>query len=403
MGLPRRVSMPSPQSSRDVAIIGGGIAGLWLLNALVAHGYDALLFERSSLGDGQTIASQGMIHGGLKYALGGRLTPAADAIAGMPARWRRCLAGTGAMPGDVDLRGVPVLSDHYYLWSDDSALGRLGAFLASKVLRGRIERVKPAAYPPALAHPAFEGVVYRTPDLVLDVPALLARLAEPQATRIVRAPLAAGDVTADDEGAMVRVDGRWHHARRVIFAAGAGNEILLAGWPCEAPRMQRRPLHQVIVHEVGLPPLYAHWIANLSRAEPRLTITSHRRRDGRWCWYLGGQLANDGVSRTREDQIAAARTELAAALPWLELGALRLETLRIDRAEPQQSGGHRPDTAFVAPSGPALICWPTKLSLVPDLADRVLAALPPPRRAAARTSPVVCAPSPAVATPPWEH
>ena len=29
----------------DVAIIGGGIAGLWLLNRLVNDGYNALLFE----------------------------------------------------------------------------------------------------------------------------------------------------------------------------------------------------------------------------------------------------------------------------------------------------------------------------------------------------------------------
>ena len=41
----------------DVAVFGGGIAGLWLLRRLRALGFDAALFEKNSLGTGQTIAS----------------------------------------------------------------------------------------------------------------------------------------------------------------------------------------------------------------------------------------------------------------------------------------------------------------------------------------------------------
>ena len=39
----------------DVAIVGGGISGLWLLNLLRSRGYRALLIERRAFGDGQTI------------------------------------------------------------------------------------------------------------------------------------------------------------------------------------------------------------------------------------------------------------------------------------------------------------------------------------------------------------
>jgi glycerol-3-phosphate dehydrogenase len=64
----------------DVAILGGGIAGLWLLARLRQAGYSTLLLESQALGAGQTIASQGIIHGGLKYAidlkLGGASAPA---------------------------------------------------------------------------------------------------------------------------------------------------------------------------------------------------------------------------------------------------------------------------------------------------------------------------------------
>ncbi|MFN3402304.1 MAG: FAD-dependent oxidoreductase, partial [Ferrovibrio sp.] len=38
----------------DVAILGGGIAGLWLLARLKRAGYSALLIEREALGAGQT-------------------------------------------------------------------------------------------------------------------------------------------------------------------------------------------------------------------------------------------------------------------------------------------------------------------------------------------------------------
>ena len=90
----------------DAIIIGGGIAGLWLLNRLTSDGYGCVLLEADELGCGQTLASQGMIHGGIKYALGGALTGASEAIADMPDRWRAALAGEGP----VDLSGLEVLA-----------------------------------------------------------------------------------------------------------------------------------------------------------------------------------------------------------------------------------------------------------------------------------------------------
>ena len=80
-----------PSASLDAAIVGGGIAGAWALRLLQNKGYNAILLEADSIGCAQTLASQGMIHGGLKYALSGNMTGAAEAIADMPRRWRACL------------------------------------------------------------------------------------------------------------------------------------------------------------------------------------------------------------------------------------------------------------------------------------------------------------------------
>ncbi len=76
---------------KDALIIGGGIAGLWLLNCLKSASYRVMLLDKNPLGSGQSVASQGMIHGGIKYALSGSLTSATDAIADMPAHWQACL------------------------------------------------------------------------------------------------------------------------------------------------------------------------------------------------------------------------------------------------------------------------------------------------------------------------
>jgi glycerol-3-phosphate dehydrogenase len=384
----------------DVAIVGGGIAGLWLLSLLRGRGHSAVLIERNAFGDGQTIRAQGMIHGGLKYALSGTLNAASEAIATMPARWRACLNGAA----EVDLRGVRSSSDRCYLWSpDESMLGRLGGLLASIALRGRVQRLAVREFPAPFDAGDFDGVVYELDELVLDVPSLLARLADAQRGYTLLADAAADEFARGEDGSLtsLRLPDREICAKTFIFAAGSGNEALLGWLGAAAPAMQRRPLHQLIVRHARLPALYAHCVPQLPRTEPRLTVTTHTDARGERLWYLGGQLASDGAERSAGDQIRVARAELAACLPWIDLSDARIDALRVDRAEPRQEDGRRPDEAFVASVANVLICWPTKLALVPDLGDKVLARLAPPSIAA----PVLAAnrQTPSVAVPPWDR
>src|SRR3954471_13608154 len=96
----------------EVVIFGGGIAGLWILDELRRAGIDAIVLEKRALGDGQTVASQGIIHGGLKYMFDGNVTAPVRAIAEMPVIWRECLAGKR----EPDLSGTTVRSDCCWLW-----------------------------------------------------------------------------------------------------------------------------------------------------------------------------------------------------------------------------------------------------------------------------------------------
>ena len=79
----------------DIVIFGAGIAGLWTFNHLKSLGYDVLLLERDAIGCGQTIASQGIIHSGLKFSLAGKVNTLAKTLSTMPDRWRNALSGHG--------------------------------------------------------------------------------------------------------------------------------------------------------------------------------------------------------------------------------------------------------------------------------------------------------------------
>ncbi len=386
----------SESLSTDILIVGGGVAGLWLNARLRRLGYSTLLVDKGVLGGGQSVKSQGIIHGGTKYALSGALTGASEAIADMPRRWREALEGTG----ELDLSGVRLLSDAHYLWSPGTLTGNLTSFFASKAVRSRVGQVKGNELPPALQDPRFKGKVYRLSELVLDVPSLIQRLAELAGRGMVKAenvePLREnGELTG------LMVDGRPIKAQRIVLTAGAGNAELLNGLDLAQPAMQKRPLHMVVVKAATLKPLYAHCLGGGSK--PRITVTSHPSADGEWVWYLGGDLAEaGGVARDEAAQIAAAKKELAELVPWIDLTAAKWATLRIDRAEPAQSAQARPDNAFLAEQGRLLVGWPTKLALSPDFADRVEAALkrdgikPQPHEALPEL------PRPAVTGPFWE-
>ena len=352
----------------DIAIIGGGIAGLWTLNQLRNRGYSAALFEHKALGSDQTIGSQGMIHGGMKYALAGSWGRDAQTLSAMPAVWRQCLAGGGK----VDLRGVKVLSEDFFLWSGPGLQARLNSLLASKFLRGHIETVTPQDYPAPLRSADYRGRVYRLADLVVDVPSLVYTLASRQREAVfgidwerarllrqgARAALLLGEITVVPQ--------------QLLLTAGAGNANLIAALGCEQPAMQRRPLQQVLVRHHYDAPFDSHCMG--ARPSPRLTVSSHRDRNGRPVWYLGGDLATDAAEEDPAQLIARARRELAVLLPWLELGASEWATLRLDRAEPRQATSLRPERAFVGKLDGvenARAAWPTKLTLSPDLADEV--------------------------------
>lgn len=380
----------------DITIVGGGIAGLWLLSRLRALGYGAVLVEGSRLGAGQTLRSQGIIHGGTKYALQGEESGAARAVAEMPAVWRQCLAGQG----EVDLSGAELLSDHQYLWTaEGSVTSRLLGFFASKAMKSRMESLDGQDFPEVFRHRRFQGRVYRLDEPVLAAGSLIEALARPHRDAILLNQSHA--VLAADNSITLRADGLEPialRAQRVILTAGVGNGFF------GITNMQLRPLNMVMVRSPKLPGgLYAHCLG--AGDLPRLTITSHRDREGRRVWYLGGGLAEQGIKRQRDQQIAAARKELSTLLPWVDLAGAEFATLRVDRAEPRQRHRSRPDQPGVFQAGSIITAWPVKLAMVPLMADQIVKLLRTDGIEPRHTdlTPFGAWPCPLVAPYPWDE
>lgn len=393
------------KAAADVVIFGGGVAGLWLLHRLRKVGFSAILFESDTLGGGQTHKAQGIIHGGMKYALQGILTNDAKAMADMPTIWRDCLQGKG----EIDLSAVPILSPQHYLWSPNKFTSKITGFLAGATLTSKVEPLQKNLYPTVFQDAAFKGEVFSLDEMVIDVPMLVRELAKANQDALFKIePLSDDGLKFNQAGELASVT-VYHagkalevSAQQFVFTAGAGNEVIIKKFKPPIISMQLRPLHMVLVKMPSDYPLYAHCLGLGPR--PRITVTTHYMHDGSAVWYLGGLIAEEGVERSSEAQIKAARKELMELFPWIDFSAATFATFLVDRAEPKQNSGLKPESSFFKSASNVTIAWPTKLALAPKLAADIIEHL----RALHLThqssdmQELRAWPMPAVAQPVWE-
>lgn len=387
------MTRPAPDVVVDVAIFGGGIAGLWLLDVVRRAGHSAVLFEAHALGRGQSVASQGIIHGGAKYTFGFALDSAVRELREMPATWSAALDGAAGQP---DLRQARVLSDQTYMWLPRQLGGGLLGAFSRLVMRSRMQRIPREQWPDGLQSDA-PGSVYALDERVFDVPSVIAALRDTHRDAVRAIP--GGEAPAITDG-RVRVGDVVVDAQRFVLTAGAGNETLMRAAGIEGVGAQRRPLHQVLV--AGMKPaVYAHCVGRSTK--PVATVTSHPTPDGDHVWNVGGDLAEQGASSEPEALIETARRTLPPLFPGADFGAARYAAFRVDRAEGAVEGGGRPGGPMIAERDDVIVAWPTKLALAPVLADRVLGSLAKSIRAVApQIEALASLPEPEVARPPWE-
>ena len=352
----------NPMVNYDIVICGGGVAGLWLLNVLIKKGFDVLLLEKVSLGGIQTMASQGMIHGGQKYMLGKNSSKHAENVAILPSRWDACLKGTG----ELDLSAVRVLSKTQVMWPTGGLLTHFALSSASHVLKAQMRKLDVGEVPKVLKD--IKGIsVLELPEKVLDVASLVEVLSVPHKLKIKK-----GEVDAITRDGCLRVSGLQIKAQVVICAAGLGNEKLLALLHAGKSKTQRRPLRQFMVKPMPYP-LYGHGIT--TSYKPSLTVTSHPLPSGEYVWYLGGGLAEDSLSLIDDEAIAFAKSKMKEIFSHLDWSGKLWSTWYGLRAEAHSHNGQLPSGPILQEYGNALVTWPTKLTLAPLLGDLVLSRL----------------------------
>lgn len=381
----------------DAIILGGGVAGLWTLNQLLQLGHSALLVEAHQLGKGQTVAAQGILHGGIKYTLSGMMTDSARAHRDAPSRWHRALRGEQK----PDLTHSRVLAESCFLWRTNSLSSRAGMVGARAGLATTPVHLKADERPEVLSR--CPGEVFRVNEWIIDPVSMVRDLATQHRDAILlcdtpRFELENGTVTAIDLGEL-RVQ-----PRHVILTAGAGTAHLREQLGLPANATQKRPLHMVMMRG-NLPELHGHCVDG---AHTRATITSGTHANGQRVWQVGGQVSEDGVKMTPQQLLPHARKEIAAVLPGIDLAGIEWASYRVDRAEAARPMGLKPDSATLKREGNILTAFPTKLVLAPYLADQIAEDLGTPSPAAddeqsELAQAITDLPRPEVAPAPWDE
>jgi len=343
--------------SYDIVICGGGGAGLWLLNILKSLGYSVLLVENHKVGGIQTIASQGMIHGGQRYMLGKIPSIHAESVSLLPARWDSCLEGSG----EIDLRKVKILSNTQVMWPTANGLSYFALNTASYLIKAKTRKLTAQEIPAALSK--SNAPIYELPEKVLDVASLVDVLSASHHKTIF-----IGSVDSLSRDGTLVVSGKKIIAELVICVAGLGNERFLSLLEAGTKTSQRRPLRQLMVRTLPFP-LYGHGIT--TSYKPRVTITSHPLPFGGYVWYLGGAIA-DTLSLSNDKAISFAKQEMNQIFPYYDWADMEWATWYGYRAEPYCKDGQLPDGPVIHEYGNVLVAWPTKLTLIPLLGDKIL-------------------------------
>ena len=361
--------------SVDVAIFGGGVAGLWVLDGLRRAGYRAVLLETGELGSGQTVNAQGILHGGLKYSLGGMVTRSARAIRDMPGQWRDCLKGLG----EPSLTKTRVRAEFCYLWQSVGISGKMAMMGARAGLRIKPSILQAEERPEVLRQ--VKGPVARLDEQVIDPVSMVWELSNRHRSFILKVDWANGVEFATNSPGDVEVIRLIDpesgtpldlYPRCLVLTAGAGNSDIhdrLKLKPERDLRMQLRPLHMVMVKGKDLPILNGHCVDGMAT---RATITADQAYDERTVWQIGGQIAEEGVKLDEETLIGRTREVMDSIVPGINWKGLEWASYRVNRAEGLTRNGRRPEHAVVVERGRTISVWPTKLVLAPTMVDEVL-------------------------------
>lgn len=360
----------------EVLIVGGGILGLWLLRLLHLAGIKAILIEKNALGSKQTIASQGMIHGGQRYNLLGKVSNHAKLISKMRDHWIDCLNGREK----IDLTQTQVLANDQNIISKHSMFNQFSMNFAKLWMQNKMKEIDKTVLPQYLKQ--YDYFFYQLAEPVVGVKSLISNLSQPLEKYIFKANIQEvvfknnqenqqkiDSVFCDIDGEKLNIK-----ANYFCFTAGEGNFELLKKMNFNPKNlMQTRALRQFIVKGVDCD-LYAHLLGfDGIDARPSLTISTHQSNDGEKCWYVGGKIATDSLHLSESEAINLLKNKLKNCFPNMNFAKTKMQCFDINRAEIKAKD-------FLMPDKPKIqklfinagLAFPIKLTLAPLVASDFL-------------------------------
>jgi L-2-hydroxyglutarate oxidase LhgO len=354
----------------DIVLIGGGIAGLWLLNRLKKEGFSVILLESEKIGGVQTIHSQGVIHSGFKYQNHPEIVAKLKA---MRHEWTAVLQGRGGV--NLSKTKISATSQHY--WTQNATVN---ADFYNNLLGDDFKKLSKKDFPALLKHSNYTGQVFEAEEMIIDMPSLIRNLYDNYVNFIFKMNQKT-HFYLDEKGgiqSLILENGDSIEAQFFIFTAGAGNEQFVNDLKINSLRfksmqkMQKRPLHQVVIYKQNLPDFNGVCVSPEQNAFTPVIITTHYTKNKQKVWQLGGDIATKGVNRSDKEQILFAKAEMNRLLPNINWSDAHFENFRVDRAEPLQSAAILPTDACVDVCMNAIQVFPVKFALMPEVADKVL-------------------------------
>jgi glycine/D-amino acid oxidase-like deaminating enzyme len=352
----------------DVAVYGGGVAGLWIASHLTFLGLNTVLFESNAIGAGQTIQSQGILHRGGKY-----VGENEKSLALSTESWSSALSGSGP----VDLSKVKIFTKQQLLWMTNRKINKNGYLLRAALAIKGIGYFHEAINPdPTHILPKFERDAVTLNEPVLSVPSLLAELAKPIRGKLIRGHLQGFEESGqnDKQDAVVHIGNQNYKviASNHICAMGAANDRYVKQLKISNVETRLRPLKQIVLTG-ELPEFYGIGLSNLFH--PTIAIVSHPQPDaGKNAWYIGGHLADGANAQKTDEKII---TELKRFLKdcgfEIEIPSLSAHTNYAVRAEASiRDRKNSSRTPVIGNRGNVFLVWPNKLTNTPSLANQLM-------------------------------
>ncbi len=359
----------------DVAIYGTGAAGLWIANRLQSVGARILIFEEASIGGGQTINSQGVIHTGAKY-----LQPGGKQFAAAGQLWKRAFVGQSS----VDLRAVTVLSEYQHILTQSGPFGLRRRIMEVFLRRRGIELATPMDASELARLPCRSdfGVV-RVSERTICAVSLVRELSRPVAGKIIPGRLLGFTDTEKPSAwrSIVEINGRLRKvdAGAHVCAMGHGNSKFLHHARIDDVELRTRTFCQLVISG-NLPEFFG--VAVSSRGLPTIVVTSHHAPNrGGNVWYVGGRLAEQPLELLSSTELHAhVGRELEMAGFDINWPACHPTIHRVRHTEAGMGGlewrlGLRNRGPLLRTAGNIHFAWPNKLACAPLLAEQVAAVL----------------------------